>query len=119
MSARANVKNAALSAQKARLVADMVRNMKVERARDILAFSPKVGARVIGKLLDSAVANARDLERNEKWHDGSDLNADALFVKTITVDEGVTMKRIRPRARGMAFAILRRRCHIAVELDDR
>jgi large subunit ribosomal protein L22 len=119
MSAKATMKNAPLSAQKARLVADMVRNMNVERALDILAFSPKAGARAIGKLLDSAVANARDLEKNEKWHGGSDLNADALFIKRITVDEGITMKRIRPRARGMAYSILRRRCHIAVEVDDR
>lgn len=119
MSARAIVRNASLSAQKARLVADMVRNRKVEQALDILAFSPKMGARVIGKLLKSAVANARDLEKNENWHGGSDLNADALFVKTITVDEGITMKRIRPRARGMAYGILRRRCHIFIEVDDR
>lgn len=119
MSARAVVRNAPLSAQKARLVAEMVRHKKVDHALDILAFCPKRGARVIRKLLESAVANAKELEKNEKWHGGSDLNAEALFVKRITVDEGITLKRIRPRARGMAYGILRRRCHIAVEVDDR
>jgi len=100
MSARAILRNAPISAQKARLIADMVRNRKVEQAQDILAFCPRAGARIISKLLHSAVANARDLEKNERWHGGSDLD-------------------VRPRARGMAYRILRRRCHIAVEVDDR
>ncbi|MBM3214935.1 50S ribosomal protein L22 [Candidatus Poribacteria bacterium] len=117
--ARAILRNAPISAQKARLVADLVRRQPVEQALDTLRFSPKSGAKIIGKLLDSAVANAHQLARDEQWHEGSDLDADSLFIKTIFVDEGITMKRIRPRARGMAYGILRRRCHITVEIDDR
>jgi large subunit ribosomal protein L22 len=100
-------------------VADLVRNRTIAEATDILAFSPTRSARVIAKVLASAVANAGDLARNEKWHDGGDLDEDRLFVKRICVDEGVRAKRIRPRARGMAYRVLRRHCHITVEVDDR
>ena len=119
MSARAILRNAPFSAQKARLVADMVRGKSVVEARDILMFSPKRAARAIAKLLNSAVANAQELAMNEQWHDGEELQEEELFIKRIVVDEGVRLKRIRPRARGMAYRIIRRRCHITLEVDDR
>jgi large subunit ribosomal protein L22 len=105
----AKLRGARLSAQKARLVADQVRGKPVEEALDILAFSPKKGAAIIKKVLESAIANA---EHNE----GADV--DELRVSTIFVDEGATMKRIKPRAKGRADRIFKRSCHITVKVAD-
>lgn len=109
MEVAAKLRGAGLSAQKARLVADQIRGKSVEQALDILAFSPKKGAAVIKKVLESAIANA---EHNE----GADV--DELKVSTIYVDEGLTMKRIRPRAKGRADRISKRTCHITVKVAD-
>ncbi len=109
MEVSAKLRGAQLSAQKARLVADQVRGKHVEEALDILAFSPKKGAAIVKKVLESAIANA---EHNE----GADV--DELKVSTIFVDEGLTMKRIRPRAKGRADRILKRTCHITVKVAD-
>lgn len=109
MEVAARLRGAGLSAQKARLVADQIRGKKVEEALDILAFSTKKGARVIKKVLESAIANA---EHNE----GADV--DDLKVSTIFVDEGTTMKRIRPRAKGRADRISKRTCHVTVKVAD-
>ncbi len=117
--ARASLKNAPFSPHKARLVADMVRGRSVQTAWDTLSFSTKRPARAIEKLLRSAMANARELAQNERWHDGGELNEDDLFVRLITVDDGARLKRIQPRARGMAFRIVKRRCTITLEIDDR
>ena len=117
--ARAILRNAPFSPQKARLVADMVRGKPVGAAWNTLQFNSKRPARAIEKLLSSAVANAKELAQNERWHDGDELDEETLFIKCITVDEGVRMKRIRPRARGMAYGIVRRRCCIRLEIDDR
>lgn len=106
----AKLKGARLSAQKARLVADQIRGKGVEEALLLLTFSPKKGAEIIKKVLDSAIANA---EHNE----GADV--DELKVSTIYVDEGVTMKRIRPRAKGRADRIFKRSCHITVKVADK
>ena len=105
----AKLKGARLSAQKARLVANQVRGKAVEEALDILTFSPHKAAVIIKKVLNSAIANA---EHNE----GADV--DELTISTIYVDEGMTMKRIRPRAKGRADRILKRSCHITVKLAD-
>jgi len=105
----AKLRGARLSAQKARLVADQVRGKPVEEALDILAFSPKKGAAILKKVLESAIANA---EHNE----GADV--DELRVSTIFVDEGATMKRIKPRAKGRADRIFKRSCHITVKVAD-
>jgi large subunit ribosomal protein L22 len=105
----AKLKGARLSAQKARLVADQIRGKAVEEALQLLTFSPKKGAEVIKKVLNSAIANA---EHNE----GADV--DELRVSTIFVDEGMTMKRIRPRAKGRADRIFKRSCHITVKVAD-
>jgi large subunit ribosomal protein L22 len=105
----AKLKGAKLSAQKARLVADQIRGKGVEEALLLLTYSPKKGAEIIKKVLDSAIANA---EHNE----GADV--DELRVTTIFVDEGVTMKRISPRAKGKADRIFKRSCHITVKVAD-
>ncbi|MDO8271912.1 MAG: 50S ribosomal protein L22 [Gammaproteobacteria bacterium] len=106
----AKLKGARLSAQKARLVADQIRGKGVEEALQLLTFSPKKGAEIIKKVLDSAIANA---EHNE----GADV--DELKVSTIYVDEGLTMKRISPRAKGRADRIFKRSCHITVKVADK
>ncbi len=105
----ARLKGARLSAQKARLVADQVRGRAVEEALKLLTYSPKKGAVIIKKLLNSAIANA---EHNE----GADV--DELKISTICVDEGITMKRIKPRAKGRADRILKRSCHITITVAD-
>ena len=106
----AKLRGAKLSAQKARLVADQVRGMPVEAALDVLAFSPKKGAAIIKKVLESAIANA-------EHNDGADV--DELRVSTIFVDEAMTMKRIKPRAKGRADRILKRNSHITVKVSDK
>lgn len=107
METTAKLRGARLSAQKARLVADQIRGKSVEDALDILKFSPKKGADIIKKILESAIANA-------EHNDGADI--DELKVSTIFVDEGMTMKRIMPRAKGRADRILKRTCHITVKV---
>ena len=109
MEVHARLKGARLSAQKARLVADQIRGKAVEEALLVLTFSPKKGAAIIKKVLNSAIANA---EHNE----GADV--DELKVSTIMVDEGMTMKRIMPRAKGRADRILKRSCHITITVAD-
>ncbi|NVK38592.1 MAG: 50S ribosomal protein L22 [Gammaproteobacteria bacterium] len=105
----AKLKSARLSAQKARLVADQIRGRSVADALNILSFSPKKGAELIKKVLESAIANA-------EHNDGADV--DELKVSTIFVDEAMTMKRIRPRAKGRADRILKRTCHITVKVAE-
>ena len=109
MEVSAKLSTARLSAQKARLVADQIRGKGVEEALELLTYSPKKGAAIIKKVLNSAIANA---EHNE----GVDI--DELKVSTIFVDEAMTMKRIRPRAKGRADRILKRSCHITVKVAD-
>jgi len=109
MEVAAKLKGARISAQKARLVADQVRGMAVEDALSLLEFSNKKAAHIVKKVLDSAIANA---ENNE----GADV--DELKVSSIYVDEGMTMKRLRPRAKGRADRILKRSCHITVKVAD-
>ncbi len=109
MEVAASLKGARISAQKARLVADQVRGMPVEEALSLLEFSPKKAAHLVKKILDSAIANA---ENNE----GADV--DELKISSIFVDEGMTMKRLRPRAKGRADRILKRSCHITIKVAD-
>ncbi|PLW67527.1 50S ribosomal protein L22 [Pseudohalioglobus lutimaris] len=109
MEVSARLKGARISAQKARLVADQVRGKPVEDALSLLEFSNKKAAHIVKKVLDSAIANA---ENNE----GADV--DELKVSTVFVDEGMTMKRLRPRAKGRADRILKRSCHITVKVAD-
>ena len=110
MEVSAKLNSARISAQKARLVVDQIRGKSAEEALDILEFSSKKGAHLVKKVLESAIANA---EHNE----GADV--DELKVSTIFVDEGLTMKRIRARAKGRADRILKRTCHITVKVADK
>jgi len=111
MIAKASIRYRRGSAQKARLVADMIRGKRVEEALSILQFSRKFVARDLAKLLNSAVANA---EQNPELRD-----VDNLFISRITVDEGPMMKRIQPRAMGRAFRILKRSSHICLQLEEK
>ena len=107
MEVAAKHKGARLSAQKARLVADQIRGKGVEDAIDIV--QDEDDAALIKKVLESAIANA-------EHNDG--LDVDDLRISTIFVDEGATMKRIRPRAKGRADRIMKRSCHITVKVAD-
>ena len=107
MEAIAKHKFARGSAQKARLVADLIRGKSVARAIDILNFSNKKAAVLVKKALESAIANAE--------HNNS-LDVDDLKVTTIYVDEGMSLKRIMPRAKGRADRITKRTCHITVKV---
>ena len=109
MEVSAKLKFVRLSPQKARLVADQIRGLPVERAVELLAFSNKKAAGVIKKVLESAIANA---EHNE----GADI--DELKVSTICVDQGPTYQRWRARARGRANAILKPTSHITLTVSD-
>ena len=109
MQAVAKLRNAHISAQKGRLVADQIRGLPVERALDLLTFSDKKAAGLIKKVLDSAIANA---ENNE----GADI--DELKVATICVDEGPVLKRLHARAKGRADRIVKRTSHITVTVAD-
>ena len=105
----AKLRNAAISAQKTRLVADMVRNQNVSKALNILQFTEKKASFIIHKLLSSAIANA---EHNF----GADI--DELSISRIMVDEASTLKRVSPRAKGRANRITKRQCHVFIELTD-
>jgi len=104
---RASARFVRVAPRKARLVADQVRGLHIEKARALLQFSPRGAARDIQKLIDSAAANA---ENNHN------LDGEEMRVTTITVDEGPTLKRFRPRAQGRATPIHKRTSHIAVAL---
>ena len=109
MEVSATLTGAQISAQKVRLVADQIRGRAAEEALDILTFSNKKAADIVKKLLNSAIANA---EHNEG------VDVDELKVSTIFVNEGRTMKRLRPRAKGRADRILKRSCHVTVKVAD-
>jgi len=110
METMAKLMGARISAQKARLVADQIRGKPVDEALNLLAFSTKKAAGLVRKVLNSAIANA---EHNE----GADV--DELRVSRICVDEGTTLKRIMPRAKGRADRISKRTCHITVMVADK
>ncbi len=109
MEVAATLTGAQISPQKVRLIADQIRGKSAEDALDILNFSKKKAAAIVLKVLNSAIANA---EHNE----GADV--DELKVSTVFVNEGRTLKRLRPRAKGRADRILKRSCHITVKVAD-
>ncbi len=110
MEVTATLKYARVSAQKARLVANLVRGQDVEVAIKTLAFLNKKSAGLIKKLVESAIANA-DYKKT--------IDLDKLYVKTIYVDEGPVLKRFRPRAQGRATGVRKRMSHINLVLDER
>ncbi|MCH9704987.1 MAG: 50S ribosomal protein L22 [Proteobacteria bacterium] len=107
---RALAKNASLSAQKGRLVADLIRGLPVESALERLHFSRKKAAEIIKKVLNSAIANAEN-------NDGADI--DRLMICRIEVTDGVHLKRMRFGARGRASRIVKRRCHVLLEVCEK
>lgn len=109
MTTIAKLKYARISPQKVRLVADQIRGLPVDRAINLLTFSNKKAAAIIKKVLESAIANA-------EHNDGADV--DELMVDQIMVDEGSTMKRWRPRAKGRASKIFKRSSHVTVIVNE-
>ncbi|MBS0347169.1 MAG: 50S ribosomal protein L22 [Proteobacteria bacterium] len=109
METKAILRGVRLSEQKGRLVADLVRGKTVEQALNILTFSPKKGAKIIKKVVESAIANA-------EHNDGADI--DSLRVKTIYVEQGMTLKRFTARAKGRGNRISKPTCHIYVTVGE-
>lgn len=108
MSVSATLKYARMSAQKVRLVADQVRNKNVATASNILSFSNKKAAKLIKKLLESAIANAEN---------NNGLDVDLLKISKIFVDQAGGLKRFMPRAKGRGNKIIKRNCHITIMVD--
>lgn len=109
METKALLRGVRLSAQKGRLVADLVRGKPVDQALNILTFSPKKGAQIVKKVLESAIANA-------EHNDAADI--DTLKVKTIYVEQGTTLKRFTARAKGRGNRISKPTCHIFVTVGE-
>jgi large subunit ribosomal protein L22 len=109
METNASLRGVRLSSQKGRLIADLVRGKSVDQALNILSFSPKKGAGIIKKVLESAIANA-------EHNDGADI--DALKVTSIYVEKGTVLKRFTARAKGRGNRILKPTCHVFVTVGD-
>ena len=110
METKATLRFIRTSPRKARLVANLIREKNIGKALNVLHFTNKLAARIIEKLLKSAIANAQE---NQKVDD-----VDSLIVSNITVNEGPTWKRSMPRARGSADTIFKRTSHITVVLKE-
>ena len=109
MESSAYLKGTRLSPQKAGLVADVIRGKNVDEAMSFLEFSKKKASMVIRKLLESAIANAEN---------NNNADIDKLLIKSIIVNQGMRLKRIKPRARGRADRITKPTCHIEIILTD-
>jgi large subunit ribosomal protein L22 len=109
METKASLRGVRLSADKGRLVADLIRGKKVDQALNILAFTPKKSALIVKKVLESAIANA-------EHNDGADI--DELKVTSIYVEQGATLKRFSARAKGRGNRISKPTCHIFVTVGN-
>ena len=109
MDTRAYLKGTRLSPQKAALVADQIRGKRVDQAMDFLVYDKQKGSSVIKKLLESAIANAEN---------NSNSDIDKLSIKSIIVNQGMRLKRMKPRARGRADRIIKPTCHIEIILTE-
>jgi large subunit ribosomal protein L22 len=109
METNATLKGVRLSAQKGRLVADLVRGKPVEQALSLLTFTPTKAAKIVKKVLESAIANA-------EHNDGADI--DALRVKRIYVEKGMVLKRFAARAKGRGNRITKPTCHVFLTVGD-
>jgi large subunit ribosomal protein L22 len=109
METKAILRGARMSAQKGRLVADLIRGKPVDQAISLLAYTPKKGAGIMKKLLESAIANA-------EHNDGADI--DTLKVKTVFVERGMFLKRFHARAKGRGNRVLKHTCHIYLTVGD-
>jgi large subunit ribosomal protein L22 len=114
MAYKAVHRNVRMSARKIRPIADMIRGKFADEALNILRYQPQRGARFLEKVLRSAVGNAQDPEQNQ----GRVLSIEQLVITDARIDGGPMFKRIRPRARGTAFTVLRRMAHITVQVED-
>lgn len=114
MAFRAQHRFARISARKVRPLADMIRGKFADEALDILKYQPERGARMLEKVLQSALGNAQDPDQNK----GGTVRTEQLIVREARIDGGPMFKRIKPVARGMAYMIKRRTSHITVELHD-
>jgi len=110
MEAKSVLRYCRISPQKARLIADIVRGVRVEIAINKLKFMPQKGAKIIGKVIESAVANAKQVET---------MDIDTLYIKKIFIDGGPMLKRIMPRAMGRANRIIKRSSHISIIVDEK
>ena len=110
MEARAVAKYIRVSPRKARYLMDQIRGKKIEDALNALSFAPQKSARILIKLINSAVANAEQ---------DSDIDVDNLYIKRVFADEGPMLKRFRPRAMGRATRIRKRTSHLTVILDEK
>jgi large subunit ribosomal protein L22 len=109
MEVRARLRFVRIAPRKARLVADLIRGKGSEEALNILTFTKKTSAKILIKLLKSAIANATQKKT---------IDIDRLYIKKVTVDQGPTMKRYQPRALGRATMIRKRTSHITLVLDE-
>jgi len=109
METKAILRGARMSAQKGRLVADLIRGKPVDQAMDILMYTPKKGAVIMRKVLESAIANA-------EHNDGADI--DTLKVKQVFVERGMFLKRFQARAKGRGNRVLKHTCHIFITVGD-
>ena len=109
METRAYLKGTRLSPQKAALVADQIRGKKVDEALDFLIFNKQKGSAIMKKLLESAIANAEN---------NSNSDIDKLSIKTVIVNQGMRLKRMKARARGRADRIIKPTCHIEIVLTE-
>lgn len=114
MAFRATHKHARISARKVRAVADLIRGKFADDALDILKYQPERGARLLEKVLRSAIGNAQDPDQNP----GKNIRVEQLLVVDARIDGGPMFKRIRPMSRGQAYMILKRSSHITVVLED-
>ena len=108
--ARAKLSYARISSRKVKIVIDLIRNKSVGEALAILKFTPKAGAEIVEKLLNSAIANAQN---------NHNMDVDKLYVAEVFANQGPTLKRIMPRAQGRAFRIRKRTSHITVVLKEK
>lgn len=115
MEAIAKAKYIRVSPRKARKVAEIIKGQDVAKAEAILSFMPDKGAKFIGKVLHSAIANAEDLAQRDEHS----LNRDDLYVKNAIIDQGPSLKRFMPRAMGRADRMLHRTSHITVIVAER
>ena len=117
MSYRSSYRHARISPRKVRPLADMVRGMFADEALEVLRFQPQRGARMLEKVIKSALGNAQDPDNPQ--NKGRSVVVENLFVSDARVDGGPMFKRVRPRARGMAFVIKKRFSHIHVTLEEK
>ena len=106
----ATAKYVGIPASKAKIVLDQIKGKDVVTAAALLTYSPRVASDIIAKVLKSAVANAEN---------NMGMDKSKLFVEKVVADQGPTMKRVRPRAQGRAYRILKRSCHISIVLNER